>query len=173
MFLLKLVAKAIKVLNSETTARALALAASLGMVLGLVPMATLQWFLVAMVVLFFRVNLTAALFSMAMFKLLSLALRGTFDSIGVSLLESDGLVGLWTSLYDSPLYFLGTHHSITLGATLAAAVLAGPIYVLGLLGVGFWRRTISERWTRLGVVNAWRGSKLYRLYRFIDSPFGG
>jgi uncharacterized protein (TIGR03546 family) len=129
--------------------------------------------LAILVLLFFRVNIAAALLGLAFFKLASLALGGFFNSIGVSLLENESLFGLWTWMYNAPvLSLLNTNHSVTLGATVAALLLAAPVFLIFKAAVNQYRERFNEWFAQLGIVTALRGSKLYRLYEWIDSPFG-
>jgi uncharacterized protein (TIGR03546 family) len=173
MVAFKLLVKFVKVLNSETSAASLAAAAVIGMVLGLVPLLTLLPMLAILVLLFFRVNIAAALLGLAVFKLASLALGGFFNSVGVSLLENESLFGLWTWMYNAPvLSLLNTNHSVTLGATVVALVLALPVFAFFRWLVNQYRERFNEWFAQLGIVTAFRGSKLYRLYEWIDSPFG-
>ena len=173
MFVLKLLVKLVKVLNSETSAASLAAAVTLGMVLGLVPLFTLQAAVAVLVLLFFRVNIAAALLGMGLFKLAGLALGGTFHSIGAALLEKPSLFGFWTGVVNAPLLsFANLNHSVTLGATLAAVVLALPVFLLAKALVSQYRSRFNEWFTQLGFVSAFRGSKIYQLYLWLDSPFG-
>ena len=173
MIAFKLLVKFVKVLNSETAAASLAAAAVLGMILGLIPILSLLPMVAILVLLFFRVNIASALLSMAVFKLASLALGGFFNSIGVALLEKESLFGLWTFLYNAPgLSFLIANHSVTLGATLTALALALPVFVVAKGMVNQYRERFNEWFSQLGIVTAFRGSRLYQLYEWIDSPFG-
>jgi uncharacterized protein (TIGR03546 family) len=171
VIVLKLLVRLVRLLNSETSSPAIAAAFALGMVLGLAPFLTLQAWLALVVILFLRVNLTAALFATAACKLIALGLTGPFDRLGVSLLEAPSLAGLWTWLYNSPLSICNTHHSTTLGATVEALALAAPLFFAVRILVDLYRSRFSEWWSALGIVAAFRGSKLYRLYLWLDSPF--
>jgi uncharacterized protein (TIGR03546 family) len=172
MILLKSIVKLIRLLNSETSANSIAIALALGMFLGLVPLLTLQALLVALVVMFFRVNVSACLLAMAAFWPLHVLLREPLDAAGVALLESTPLEGLWTSLYNSPLHWIGTHDAVTLASTLLALALLAPVYLLGRLGVLLYRTRFGQWWIGLPFINALRASRLYRLYLSLDSPFG-
>ncbi len=173
MIALKLLVKFVKVLNSETASASLAAAVVLGMFLGLVPILTLQGIAAVLVLLFFRVNIAAALLGLAVFKLLGLALGGTFHGIGASLLEKESLAGFWTWITNAPLLSLcALNHTITLGGTLAALALAAPVFLAAKFLVDQYRERFNEWFSQLGVVTAFRGSKLYRLYLWLDSPFG-
>ena len=173
MIVFKLLVKFVKVLNSETSAASLAAAAVIGMILGLLPIVTLLPMVAIVVLLFFRVNIAAALLGLAVFKLASLGLGGFFNSIGVPLLEKESLFGLWTFFYNAPvLSLLNFNHSVTLGATIAALVLAVPVFLVFKAMINQYRERFNEWFTQLGIVAAFRSSKLYKIYEFIDSPFG-
>lgn len=172
MFVLKLLVKTVRLLNSETSSTAIALAVVFGMFLGLVPFFTLQAVLALAIVLFCRVNLSVTLFTFGLFKLAALALGPALDGIGAGLLETESLQGLWAGLYNSPLHFCRTHNSIALASTLAALVLAAPVFLIAKILVDAYRDRLNEWWTGLGFVSAFRGSKLYRLYCWLDSPVG-
>jgi uncharacterized protein (TIGR03546 family) len=173
MIVFKLLVKFVKVLNSETSAASLAAAAVIGMILGLIPILSLLPLLSIVILLFFRVNIASALLGMAVFKLASLGLGGFFNSIGVSLLENESLFGFWTMMYNAPvLSLLNTNHSVTLGATVTALVLALPVFLVFKAMINQYRERFNEWFTQLGIVTAFRSSKLYQIYEFIDSPFG-
>lgn len=172
MILLKAIARLLRLLNSETSANSIAFAIALGMFLGLVPLLTLQALLAALVVMFFRVNISACLLSMFLFWAVPLAAHGSLDAAGVALLEAPALEGLWTALYNSPLYWLGTHEAVTLASTLLALALFLPVYLLGRLAVVAYRTRFERWWISLPFVAALRASRLYRLYLRLDSPFG-
>jgi uncharacterized protein (TIGR03546 family) len=173
MIVLKLLFKFVRLLNSETSATALALAFALGAFLGFVPFLTLQAWIVLLVVLFFRVNLTAALFTWGACKLASIPMKGALDGLGMSLLEGGAFKGLWTFLYNSPLYLCGTHHSTTLGGTVVGLALLLPAFFASKAVVNLYRGRFNEWWSQFGLANALRATKLYRLYAWIDSPFQG
>jgi uncharacterized protein (TIGR03546 family) len=170
---LRFIVRFVKLLNSETSSTALGLAFALGLFLGFVPFATLQAFAALAVVLFVRVNVTAAFVTFGAAKLLALALGPTFDRLGVSLLESEALAGLWTLLYDSPLYFCRLHHSVTLGGTVAGLVLFVPVFLASRFLVDLYRKRVDEGLAQSRILTLWRGSRLYRIYTWIDSPYQG
>lgn len=172
MPIFKTILKLVKLLNSETSANALAAAFSLGMFLGFVPLLSLQGLLAIAIVLFLRVNVMAAFLSFFVFWGVSKALEGPFDALGVALLESPSLVGLWTGLYNAPvLSMMGTNHSVSLGSTLVAAALLAPFFFAARGLIRKYRVRFNERWTSFGAANAFRGSWVYRIYSWFDSPF--
>lgn len=172
MIVLRWFLKFLKLLNSETSENALGLAFALGMALALMPILSLQGLLVLAVILFFRVNITAALLTFAIFSLLRLALFGVIDGLGVALLERESLAGLWAWLSHAPvLSFLGLNHSTTLGGTIIALVLAAPVFLIARTLVKLYRQRFERWWSGLAIATAIRSSWVYQIYLWFDSPF--
>ncbi|MHC5037274.1 MAG: TIGR03546 family protein [Planctomycetota bacterium] len=171
MIVLKFLFKLIKVMNSETSTRALALAFTLGMFLGLVPWLTLQWGAVLLLVLFFRVNLTSTLVTFLIFRLIAIPLQGPLDAAGCALLQHESLTGLWTFLYNTPvLDALRSNHAVVLGATCLALLLLAPVFFLSRFVVGRYRKHVLKWILRSRVVTFFKGLRIYQLYRRITSP---
>ncbi len=172
MLLFKYLVKLVKLLNSETSSRALALAFSLGMFLGFVPLLSLQGLLAVAIVLFFRVNLFATFLTFCVFGLVHKALRGPFDALGVALLENSSLTGVWTWFYNTPgVSMMGTNHSVMLASSIVGILLLLPFFFFSRSLIDRYRVKMSERWAQFGVVQAFRGSWVYRIYSWFDSPF--
>ncbi len=173
MFILNFIMKMIKVLGSETSPASIAAAMVLGLFLGLNPLFSIQALLCLLVVLFFKVNIGACLFSLAIWKVLYILAAGLFGSLGATVLDSEALAGLWASLYNSVLYYTGFYQSIVMGGILASAVLCIPVFVLALLFVKYYRHKIEPIIRNSKVVKAIKASKLYKLYVRLTSPLGG
>lgn len=173
MAVLKLLFNLVKVLNSETSAVSIAAAFALGMALGFIPILCLQWALLVLVLLFFRVNLTVALASFGLFKLAAIGLNGPLDSVGTSMLETEGLKSLWTALTNNPVLWLcRLNNSVVLGSTVAAKGLALPVFFLFWFLVDRYRRNFEE-WVAKSRFAAWfTGLRVVHLYRRFVSPLG-
>jgi uncharacterized protein (TIGR03546 family) len=173
MAVLKLLFNLVKVLNSETSAAAIAAALAIGMGMGLIPILSLQWALLALVLLFFRVNLTVALVAFGLCKLAAIGLNGPLDALGTSLLENEGLRGLWTAFFHTPaLWLFQTHNSVVLGSTVAALALAGPVFLLADFLVRLYRQNLEERLATSRVAMAFNALRIVQLYRRFVSPLG-
>jgi uncharacterized protein (TIGR03546 family) len=168
---LKLLFNLVKVLNSETSTVAISAAFALGMALGIIPILSLQWAVLVLAVLFFRVNLTVALASFGLWKLAAIGLNGPLDSVGTSLLETEGLRGLWTALANNPVLWLcRLNNTVVLGSTVAAKVLAVPVFFLSWFLVDRYRRNVEE-WVAKSRLAAWfTGLRVVHLYRRFVSP---
>jgi hypothetical protein len=53
-----------------------------------------------------------------------------------------------------------------------AFALAVPLFFLARLFVNLYRDRFNEWFAQLGIVTAFRSSKLYQIYSWLDSPFG-
>lgn len=172
MIVLRWFLKFLKLLNSETSENALALAFTVGMALALMPLLSLQGLLALAALLFFRVNITAALLTFAIFKLTRLALFEAIDRLGVALLENESLVNLWAWLSHAPvLSLMNLNHSTTLGGTLTAVLLAAPVFFITRGLVRLYRERFERWWSGLAIATALRSSWAYQIYLWFDSPF--
>ena len=172
MFLLRLLLKTIKALNSETSSTSIAAAFALGTFAGFVPMVSLQTALVLLVVLAFRVNISTFLVSLGIGKALAVPLAGTFDSLGGSLLADESLRPLWTGITNNPaLGSLGLGYSIVLGGTIAGLVALPACFLLGRAGIGLYRRKLEARLASSPAARTLGGLKLVGLYQRLTSPF--
>jgi uncharacterized protein (TIGR03546 family) len=98
--MLKVIAKVLKVLNSETDPGQISLAFCLSMIAGLTPLFSLHNFLIFFLVLILRVNLSAFLLGTVFFSGVAYLLDPFFHWIGLTALTTGPLEGLWTALAD-------------------------------------------------------------------------
>lgn len=173
MFILKFIMKFIKVLGSETAPSALASAVLLGMLMGFSPLLSLQGLIIVAILLFLCVNIAGFLFSWAIFKIIFIVCSSPLDAFGAGLLESESLNGLWTSLYHSVFYYTGFSNSLVLGGIVVSLILAVPIFLLALLGVRCYRKSLEPKILNSKLYKAIKASKAYALYRTLTSPLGG
>lgn len=121
--------------------QALGAGVALGLCLALMPVLTPQFLILLLIVLFFRVNLPAALAAFLAFELALLPLLPALDGFGSALLAAESLRGLWTFLASTPgLSLLRLNHSIVLAATLLGVALFLPV----LLGVSLLAKRYAK-----------------------------
>ena len=121
--MIKMIAKFLKVLNSETEPGQISLAFCLAMILGLTPLMSLHNLLVILLVLLVRVNLSACILGWVFFSGIAYILDPLFNLIGLAVLTSQGLEGLWTSLYNITLFRLAKfNNSIVMGSLLFSLI---------------------------------------------------
>jgi len=156
----------IRMMHSETDPRQISLGFALGMVPGLTPLTSPHNLLVLLVVLFFRVNIGAALLSWGVFKILAYALDPLFHQIGLFLLTQVAfLQGLWTSLYNAPLVpYTRFNNTVLMGSLIFSLLAFYPVYWGGKLMVLKYRETFMQRFNRLKIVQVFRASDVYKWY---------
>lgn len=174
MFILKTILKIIKVLGSETAPASIAFALVLGMMLGLNPLLSIQFFLILFIVLIFRVNIASTLFSMAVFKLLSFPLDPYLHKTGVFLLEKESLNGLWTWMYNTaPFPLTRFYNSVFLGGIAASLALTPVVFIAGMSIVLIYRHKLEPAIRNSRIAKVIAASKMYKLYVTLTSPIGG
>ena len=156
----------IRIIHSETDPRQISLGFALGMMPGLTPLTSLHNLLVLLAILFFRVNIGAAMLSWGVFKILAYALDPLFHQIGLFLLTGvASLQGLWTTLYNAPLVpYTRFNNSIVMGSLVFSLLAFYPVYWGGRFMVVKYRETWMERFNRLRIVQVFRASDLYKWY---------
>jgi len=156
----------IRIIHSETDPRQISLGFALGMIPGLTPLTSLHNLLVLLAILFFRVNIGAAMLSWGVFKILAYALDPLFHRIGLFLLTGVAfLQGLWTTLYNAPLVpYTRFNNSIVMGSLVFSLFAFYSVYWGGRFMVVKYRETLMERFNRLRIVQVFRASDLYKWY---------
>ena len=129
--MLKLIAKFLKVLNSDTEPGQLSLAFCFAMVAGLTPLMSLHNILVLFLVCILRANLAAFLLGFLTFTGIAYLLDPVFNQLGIAILTAAVLKPLWTSLYNITLFRLENfNNSIVMGSLLFSLILFVPMYFL-------------------------------------------
>jgi uncharacterized protein (TIGR03546 family) len=166
-WIVKFIQSLAKALNSEGTPAQVAAGIAFGSCLGLTPLISLHNLLIVGVILFFRVSVPGATLGWLIFTPVGFMLDPLFDSIGTALIVgTPALESLWITLYNTPVIALGNPtNTIVVGSFTGWVVGVVPIYVVARVGVGWYRRTIYERYKDAKVFKALRASKLYSVYR--------
>jgi len=166
---LKVLAKLLAVLGSQTAPGQIALAAVLGMVAGLTPLASLHNLLVLFLLLVLRANLSAFLVTWAAGSAVAYLLDPLFDGLGLWLLSAGPLQGVWTFLYNVPVLRLTRfNHTLVLGSGVVCLVLAVPVYAGCVWGVVRYRERVLARIRSLRLVQAITASRLFRMARSVS-----
>jgi len=153
-------------MHSDTDPRQISLGFSLGMILGLTPLSSPHNVFVLLAILFFRVNIAAAILSFGVFGILAFLLDPLFNLIGVSILtQTDILLGFWTSLYNAPLFpYTRFNNSVVMGSLIFSLVAFFPVYWGGKTMVIKYRETFMERFNQWKITQLFKASSLYRWY---------
>jgi uncharacterized protein (TIGR03546 family) len=173
MFLLKQIFGFIKLLNSETGTNQLASGIAMGFVLGMSPALSLQTLLVFLLLLFFRIQIGAALISAFFFKFVAFLLDTPFDHLGQVILEMPSLQQIFTSLYNMPLIpYTRFNNSIVMGSGILAFILTPVVFYLSKIMIVKYRVVVVERWHNTKFYKALKATSLYQWYYKYDQYFG-
>jgi uncharacterized protein (TIGR03546 family) len=166
MFWLNIIKNFIKILRQGRTPAQIAAGFALGAVVGIAPVFTLQGLLIWLLILILDVNLSAAIFSFALFALVAYILDPFFHALGYLLLVNfSGLHGLWTSLYNAPIAPLTRfNNTVVMGSFVCGLVLFLPIYFGMKRFVVAYRAHIGARVERWKVYRVFSSSSLVRWY---------
>jgi len=130
--LLKILQSIFKTLHSDGTPNQVAWGLVLGAGLGLIPMMTVQFALLFVVLVMFNVSFGGGMLGWALFTPVAFLLDPLFDALGRYLLITRAdLTPFWTRVINLPLMpYTGVNNTVTLGASLAW-VIAIPLLYLG------------------------------------------
>ena len=161
--MIKMIAKFLKVLNSETEPGQISLALSLAMILGLTPLMSLHNLVVILLMLVVRVNLSACILGWLFFSGFAYILDPLFNLIGLAVLTSKGLEGLWASLYAITIFRLAKfNNSIVIGSFFFSLVFFIPLYLISNQGIRKYRVYVLEWVKKTRLMKAFKANKLYQ-----------
>jgi uncharacterized protein (TIGR03546 family) len=162
---LTIIAKLLKVLNSDTNPSQLALAVCFAAALGLTPLAAPHNALLLFLLLILRINLSLFLISWGLFTLIAYLFDPVSHALGLALLQADALQGLWQSLHSSNFWrFLGFNNSLILGSSVVSLVLAAPLFFISRRLITQYRDHIIQ-WVSQSKLGIWlKGGKLFSAY---------
>ncbi len=171
--MLEMIAKTMKVLNSETEPGQISLAVCLAMIMSFTPLFSPHNLVVLLVALVLRVNLSAFGLGFIVLSTLALALDPLFHSIGLALLRADALNGLWTTLYNTTWFRLDRlYNSIVMGSLIVSLVLFAPAYFALNWTIRRYRVHILAWINKTPIMRALKATKLYDYYQTAKG-FGG
>ncbi len=167
--MLRLLAKTLKVLNSETDPGQISLALVLAMVMGFTPFWSPHNLIVLFLVLLVRANLSSFLLGLALFGSLAYLLDPLFHRVGLSLLTADPLVGLWTALYNTlPGRLDRINNTIVVGSLAVSLVLAVPAFLLLNLLVRKYRERVVTWVEKSRIAQALKANRFYQIYQSVS-----
>ena len=163
--MLKLIAKLLKVLNSDNDPNQISLALCFSMVVGLTPFISLHNLFVLLLVLVVRVNLSAFLLGLVSFSGISYMLDPLFHRVGITALKVQSIEAFWIRLYNSPLWRLENfNNSIVMGSVLVSLVFFIPLHLLVKHIIRRYREGLRQWVENTRVMQIMKASKLYNIY---------
>lgn len=165
-----LLARILKVLNSETDPRQIAGAVVLAALFGLTPLWTLHNLIVLLLVLVLRVNLSIFIIAWGFFTALAFALDPLFDSLGHAVLTAEPLRSLWAAFYATDLGKLSAfNNSVVMGSLCAGLILAPVLWFATTHLVRNYRTHMLDWVRRKRIYQIIRGSRLVTTYQSFRS----
>ncbi len=163
--MLTILVKLFKALNSEQSTSQLAIAVCLAIILGFTPLFSLHNLIIILIALWFRVNLSLLIVSYPLFAFIGFLLSSVFESVGLSILQSEGLVSLWESFFNtlfgrwSNFYYSGVIGSFVVSLTVA--MIAFPLVKKM---VQLYREKWLSRIEQFKIVKTLKATRFWEMY---------
>lgn len=160
-----LLARILRILNSETDPAQIAGAVALASIFGLTPLWSLHNIVVLLLVLVLRVNLSSFIVSWGLFTVLAFLLDPLFDVVGHAVLTAGWLHPVWAAFYSTDLgRFSDFNNTIVMGSLLISLV-ALPFVHLGTAhGVREYRSHVLAWMRDKPIYQVVRHSRLFAAY---------
>lgn len=163
--MLSLLAKLLKVLNSEQSPGQIAAAISLAAIVGLTPLLSLHNILIFFLVLLLRVNLTVFLVAWPLFTLLGILIMPAAESLGLSILQNPGLIPMWESFYNTVVgRWSNFYYSGVMGSLVISHVLAVVLYPIAIVLVKLYRSKLMTKFEQFHIVKLIKTTKFWQFY---------
>ena len=172
--MLRLLAKTLKVLNSETDPGQISLALVLAMIMGFTPFFSPHNLVVLFLVLLLRANLSSFILGILLFGSAAYILDPVFHRTGLLLLTADPLAGFWTSIYNTlPGRLDRINNTIVAGSLVISLLLAVPAFFFFNLLIRKYRERVMKWVEKSRIAQALKANRFYRIYQSVSSWGGG
>ena len=162
---LSIIRQFIKGLTSDTAPGQIGAGITLGLLIGLMPKATLTAQLLIVVLMATRVNIPMGMLAILAASLLNPLFDRITDPIGYALLTADALRPLWTKLYNMPvLPWTGFNNTVVPGGVALWAALAAPVYFAGRRFGVFYNEKFRDRVMNSKLVKGMKASWVFDWY---------
>jgi uncharacterized protein (TIGR03546 family) len=163
--MLSMIAKFLKVLNSETDPSQISVALALSMITGFLPLFTPLNLFILFLVLVLRVNISSYLLGAAFFSGAAWFLDPLFHHIGLPVLTAAPLEGLWTALYNTAIGRLQRfNNSVVMGSFIFSLLLFLPFVLLMNMAIRRYRDHVLVWVKKTRIMQMIMASKFYDLY---------
>ena len=149
------VVKLFKALNTNSHPGEIAHAASIGILLGLVPKDNALWYILFVFFLFVRIHKGCLFLSILLGTLLAPLFDPLFDSLGYTVLTLEALKPAYGNLLEIPFVaFTKFNNTIVAGSITASLILYIPVYILTRFLVFLWRKFAAPALSQNKLVQA-------------------
>lgn len=171
--MIKMIAKVLRLLNSEAEPHQLSLALCFAMVAGFTPLYSLHNLLVLLLVLLLRVNLSAFILGLGFFSGFAYLLDPLFHRLGLSILQAQAFEGIWTAFYNTAIMrFARFNNSILMGSLVFSALFFVPLFLSLNQFIRKYRDHILSRIQKMRIMQAIKASKIYTVYQSLSGLRG-
>jgi len=152
MFLLKILKQIVVIFQTDISPNQVAWGFALGAILGLVPNMFMKLVLF-IIIMMFRVNVSAAFVAWAIYEILSFALDPLFDVIGYQILNISFLNAFYTWLYNLPVIpFTKFNNTVVMGSLIAGIILIIPNMIIAKKLLVYYRTHLREKVSKWKIV---------------------
>lgn len=152
MFFLKLLKQIVVIFQTDISPNQVAWGFALGAILGLVPNMFMKLVLF-IVIMMFRVNISAAFLAWAVYEILSFALDPLFDVVGYQLLTIGSLNAFYTYLYNLPVVpFTKFNNTVVMGSLVVGIILIIPNMIIAKKLLVYYRTHLREKVSKWKIV---------------------
>ena len=152
MFFLKLLKQIVVIFQTDISPNQVAWGFALGAILGLVPNMFMKLVLF-IVIMMFRVNVSAAFLAWAVYEILSFALDPLFDVVGFYVLNIGSLNGFYTWLYNLPVVpFTKFNNTVVMGSLIVGIILIIPNMLIAKKLLVYYRTHLREKVSKWKIV---------------------
>ena len=165
MFLIKQIFTLLRLLHSENGDRSIAIGISLGFIMGLTPILSLQGLLLFSILVLFRIQVSAALLSWLVFGFIPAFIPHPLNYVGSLVLESNALRPLWAIFYKAPILPLSQFNNTIVMGGFIIGILGAPLIYKGVLFlIKKYRGSIGAYLSNTQFIKILKGSKFYNWY---------
>jgi uncharacterized protein (TIGR03546 family) len=152
MFFLKLLKQIIVIFQTDISPNQVAWGFALGAILGLVPNMFMKLILF-IVIMMFRVNVSAAFLAWAVYEILSFALDPLLDIIGFYVLNISSLNAFYTWLYNLPVVpFTKFNNTVVMGSLVVGIILIIPNMIIAKKLLVYYRTHLRDKVSKWKIV---------------------
>ncbi len=158
MFIIKILAKMMTALNSNSKPGQIAAALAWAVLLALVPAGSLTWIILFLITLLLRINWGFEIIFLLLLSPLAPLADPGLDALGWTVLNWEAVTAAVTAVYQAPLGpWFRLENSLTVGGLIAGILLWVPVYGLGRKLVGVYRETLALAIAQSKPVKALKG----------------
>ena len=152
MFFLKTLKQIIVIFQTDISPNQVAWGFALGAILGLVPNMFMKLVLFV-VIMMFRVNISAAFIGWGIYEILSFALDPLFDILGYHILNINALNSFYTWLYNLPIVpFTKFNNTVVIGSLVVGIILIIPNMLIAKKLLVYYRTHLREKVSKWKIV---------------------